>query len=100
MVHVLPELWFNTGMKKADAIQILGGSISRAAEEFGSSYQAVDKWPELLPPRIADRVTAAFARKCDREKRRNDFWAFLRGTAPKATQFPSPAATAQEATHG
>lgn len=91
MVHKLPELWFNAGMKKADAIQILGGSIAKAAEEVGSSYQAVDKWPELLPTRIADRVTAAFARKCDREKRRNEFWAVLRSTSAKATK---------EASHG
>ena len=76
-------------MKKQTAIEILGGSVSKAAEEVGSTYQAVDKWPELLPARIADRVTAAFARKCDREKRRNDFWAVLRGTY-----------ATQEATHG
>lgn len=68
-------------MKKANAIQMLGGSISKTAEEVGLSYQAIDKWPEDLPTRIADRVTAAFARKCDREKRRNDFWAALRTTS-------------------
>lgn len=78
-------------MKKADAIQILGGSIAKAAEEVGSSYQAIDKWPELLPARIADRVTAAFARKCDREKRRNEFWAVLRSTSAKATKEASQA---------
>lgn len=72
------------GMKKTDAIQMLGGSIAKAAEEVGSSYQAVDKWPEILPTRIADRVTAAFARKCDREKRRTEFWSVLRGiTTPQ-----------------
>lgn len=72
---------------------MLGGSISKAAEEVGSTYQAVDKWPELLPARIADRVTAAFARKCDREKRRNDFWPVLRQAAASAV----PAPTTQEA---
>lgn len=73
-------------MKKQTAIEILGGSIAKAAEEVGSSYQAVDKWPEFLPARIADRVTAAFARKCDREKRRNEFWVVLRGTSAAAAK--------------
>lgn len=50
-------------MKKSDAIQILGGSISAAADAIGASYQAVSKWPEILPRRIEDRVIAAVARK-------------------------------------
>lgn len=50
-------------MLKKVAIELLGGSVSSAAAEIGVSYQAVDKWPDELPPRIADRVLAALARK-------------------------------------
>jgi len=50
-------------MNKSDAIQILGGSISTAAKTVGTSYQAVSKWPDVLPRRIEDRVIAAIARK-------------------------------------
>ena len=50
-------------MLKTKAIELLGGSISAAAEAIGISYQAVNQWPEDLPPRIADRVYAALARK-------------------------------------
>lgn len=50
-------------MLKAKAIELLGGTTASAAKEIGVSYQAVDKWPDELPPRIADRVLAAVARK-------------------------------------
>lgn len=50
-------------MLKVKAIELLGGSVASAAKEIGVSYQAVDKWPADLPPRIADRVLAAVARK-------------------------------------
>jgi len=50
-------------MEKQKALELLGGSVSSAAKEIGVSYQAVDKWPAQLPPRIADRVMAAVARK-------------------------------------
>jgi hypothetical protein len=50
-------------MKKAKAIELLGGTEAAAAREIGCSYQAIAKWPEDLPPRIADRVLAALARK-------------------------------------
>jgi hypothetical protein len=49
-------------MLKAEAIRSLGGTIAAAADAIGVSYQAVDKWPEELPPRIADRVQAALWR--------------------------------------
>lgn len=49
-------------MLKTEAIRLLGGSIPSAAEAIGVSYQAVDKWPETLPSRIADRVQAALWR--------------------------------------
>lgn len=50
-------------MLKTKAIELLGGSVTAAAEAVGVSYQAVDKWPDELPPRIEDRVLAAIARK-------------------------------------
>lgn len=50
------------GMRKSEAIQLLGGSISSAATAIGVTYQAVDKWPDELPQRIADRVQAALWR--------------------------------------
>lgn len=46
-------------MDKHKAIELLGGTVSAAAKAVGISYQAVDKWPDKLPPRIADRVQAA-----------------------------------------
>jgi len=49
-------------MLKTDAIQALGGTVAAAAEKIGVTYQAVDKWPDELPPRIADRVQAALWR--------------------------------------
>lgn len=63
MVARRRELWFNAGMDKATAIALLGGSVASAADAIGITYQAVDKWPDPLPPRIADRVLAAIARK-------------------------------------
>lgn len=57
------ELWFNGDMRKVKAIELLGGTTASAAREIGVSYQAIDKWPEELPPRIADRVLAVLARK-------------------------------------
>jgi hypothetical protein len=50
-------------MLKAKAIELLGGTVASAAKEIGVSYQAVNKWPDELPPRIEDRVWAALARK-------------------------------------
>jgi hypothetical protein len=49
-------------MHKSEAIELLGGTIQAAASAVGISYQAVDKWPDELPPRIADRVQAALYR--------------------------------------
>jgi hypothetical protein len=49
-------------MLKTEAIRLLGGTVGAAAEAVGVSYQAVDKWPDKLPARIADRVQAALWR--------------------------------------
>lgn len=50
-------------MKKSAAIKLLGGSLASLAGHVGCSYQAAHAWPEDLPPRIADRVLAAQARR-------------------------------------
>ena len=49
-------------MRKNKAIKLLGGSVASAAQAIGVTYQAVDKWPDVLPQRIADRVQAALWR--------------------------------------
>lgn len=53
-------------MDKQKAIELLGGTVAAAADAVGVSYQAVDKWPDPLPPRIEDRVLAALYRKQQR----------------------------------
>lgn len=50
-------------MRKSEALELLGGSIPAVADAIGVTYQAVDKWPDELPKRIADRVQAALWRK-------------------------------------
>lgn len=50
-------------MLKTHAIELLGGTVTSAADAIGVSYQAIVKWPAVLPPRIVDRVQAALYRK-------------------------------------
>jgi len=50
-------------MKKARALELLGGSVATAAEAVGVSSAAVSQWPDELPARIEDRILAALARK-------------------------------------
>ena len=50
-------------MFKTTAINMLGGTTTAAAHAMGISYQAVDKWPPVLPSRIADRVLGVVARR-------------------------------------
>jgi NaMN:DMB phosphoribosyltransferase len=54
-------------MNKQEAIKLLGGTTSAAADAIGVTYQAVRKWPDELPQRIADRVEAAISRR-ERDK--------------------------------
>lgn len=63
MVAVSYELWFNMTMLKTKAIELLGGTVSAAADAIGITYQAVHKWPDVLPDSISDRVQAALARR-------------------------------------
>ena len=57
-------------MLKSEAIELLGGSIPAAAKAIGITYQAVDKWPDVLSARIADRVLAAMARQQPQPRKR------------------------------
>lgn len=50
-------------MLKTDALKVLGPDAQSAADAIGCSRQAVEKWPEVLPKRIVDRVIAAVARR-------------------------------------
>lgn len=50
-------------MKKTLALQLLGGTVAKAAEAIGINSQAISQWPEELPPRLADRVIAACTRQ-------------------------------------
>jgi hypothetical protein len=49
-------------MLKTKAIELLGGSSHSAAKSIGITYQAVEKWPDILPQRIADRVLGVYFR--------------------------------------
>lgn len=50
-------------MLKEHAIAVIGdGSITKTAEAVGVLPSAVSQWPEVLPPRIGDRVIAALVR--------------------------------------
>lgn len=50
-------------MTKTEAINLLGGSVAKAAEAIGINSQAISQWPAVLPPRLVDRVQAALYRK-------------------------------------
>ena len=49
-------------MRKTQAIERLGGTVTAAAGGMGITYQAVNQWPDVLPNRIADRVLGACLR--------------------------------------
>jgi hypothetical protein len=50
-------------MQKLRAIELLGGNVSDAAFAVGVTSAAISQWPDVLPPRLVDRVIAALARK-------------------------------------
>jgi hypothetical protein len=53
-------------MDKQEAIQLLGGTPAAAAKEVGVTTAAISLWPDVLPPRISDRVQAALWRRSQR----------------------------------
>jgi hypothetical protein len=50
-------------MNKALALSFIGGSPLLAAKAVGVSRSAVAQWPDPLPPKLVDRVVAAWARQ-------------------------------------
>jgi hypothetical protein len=50
-------------MNKLRAIDLLGGTVTAAANAIGITSSAVTQWPDVLPDRLTDRVLAALARK-------------------------------------
>ena len=50
-------------MEKLRAIELLGGTVTSAANACGVTPSAVSQWPAELPKNIEDRVLAALARK-------------------------------------
>ncbi len=58
-----------TTLTKVAAIEILGGTTKSAALAIGCTVQAVNKWPAVLSPRIADRVVAAQTRQKPRKRK-------------------------------
>ena len=88
-----------SAMKKKLAIELLGGSAAAAADELGCSYQAVMKWPETLPRRIADRVVGVFAFRCARLGRLGDLADFLNKSANIGAAI-APAAIKKEDANG
>lgn len=72
-------------MQKLRAIEILGGTVAKAADAIGINSQAISQWPEVLPARLADRVIAACVRT---------------GVAIPKDVLPSPEPEKQEAAHG
>ena len=50
-------------MKKTLALELLGGTVAKAAEAIGISSSAFSQWPDELPDRLIDRVIAACTRQ-------------------------------------
>ena len=57
-------------MTKKEAIDALGGTHALAAQAIGVSRPAIYRWPDLLTPRIQDRVVAAQLRLAQAKKRK------------------------------
>jgi len=49
-------------MKKEDAIELMGGNISRMARNMGISRYTIHRWPDELPLPIKDQVIGAYMR--------------------------------------
>jgi hypothetical protein len=50
-------------MLKKHALELLGGSVTSAANLIGVTPSAISQWPDELPKALEDRVIAALARE-------------------------------------
>lgn len=50
-------------MKKTLALELLGGTVAKAADAICISSSALSQWPDELPNRLIDRVIAACTRR-------------------------------------
>jgi hypothetical protein len=50
-------------MKKSRAIELLGGTVTAAADAMGVTSSAVSQWPDELTHEMENRVLAALARQ-------------------------------------
>lgn len=57
-------------MDKQEAIRLLGGTPTKAAEAIGVTVAAISQWPDVLPARMVDRVQAALWRREREGKKR------------------------------
>lgn len=55
-------------MKKDEAIELLGGTVQKAAENLGVTPQAIYAWPETLTERQENRVHAFLWRQSQSAK--------------------------------
>lgn len=49
-------------MKKSRALELLGGTVGKAADAIGITSNAITQWPDELPDRLVDRVIAALVK--------------------------------------
>ena len=60
-----------SNMDKRKAIELLGGSVTSAAQACGISPSAVSQWPDTLNKDQTDRVQAALWRKRESQRKRS-----------------------------
>lgn len=61
MVDFYQDLCFPLLVTKFEVVDTFG-SVGAVAKAVGVTSQAVSQWPDVLPPRIEDRVVAALTR--------------------------------------
>lgn len=50
-------------MKKAQALELFGGTVTATARALGITHSAVSQWEDELPRAVEERILAALARK-------------------------------------
>lgn len=84
-----------------EAIQKAGGLALFAETVHAPSVNAVKSWKRIgsVPADYCPTIERVTGVACERLRPSAD-WGYLRGTTPKATQFPRPPAATQEVSHG